>query len=304
MILSDTARFTTALAETADDVERTLDACLPQPVDTPGEGALIAAMRYAVMGGGKRLRAFLAVEAGKLVGAPLQSVLRAGAALECLHAYSLVHDDLPAMDDDDLRRGKPTVHKAWDDATAILAGDALQTEAFRILAHPQTHARAEVRALAVLRLAEASGSAGMVGGQALDLAAEAGHAHQDAAAVKRLQAMKTGALLEVSAEIGAILGEAAPHEHKAIRHYAAALGEAFQIADDLLDVEGDEAEVGKRVGKDAGAGKATFVDILGLDGAKARARALVDEATAALDPFGERAAMLSAAAAFVVDRRS
>ncbi|MEM9783616.1 MAG: polyprenyl synthetase family protein [Pseudomonadota bacterium] len=304
MTATNAERFAAALSQTAEAIEKTLDACLPPPVDIPGEGPLIAAMRYAVMGGGKRLRAFLAVEAGRITGAPRHGTLRAGAALECLHAYSLVHDDLPAMDDDDLRRGKPTVHRAWDEATAILAGDALQTEAFRILANEETHGDALVRARCVLRLAEASGAAGMVGGQALDLAAEAGHAHQDAAAVKRLQAMKTGALLQASAEIGALLGQAARAHLEAISTYAAALGEAFQIADDLLDVEGDEAEVGKRVGKDAGAGKATFVDILGLEGAKARARQLADEAAAALAPFGEDAALLSAAAYFVVDRKS
>ncbi|MEL6267149.1 MAG: polyprenyl synthetase family protein, partial [Pseudomonadota bacterium] len=204
----------------------------------------------------------------------------------------------------DLRRGKPTVHRAWDEATAVLAGDALQTLAFEILADPATHPDGAARAMACLRLARASGVAGMVGGQALDIAAEEGHAVQDAAAVKRLQAMKTGALLEVSAELGAVLSDADAAAVRSIRAYAAALGEAFQIADDLLDITGDEAAMGKRVGKDADAGKATFVDILGLDGARVRADTLVTEAQAALAPFGTRATMLNAAAVFVVERRS
>ncbi|MEM6423193.1 MAG: polyprenyl synthetase family protein, partial [Pseudomonadota bacterium] len=257
-------RFAEALSRTAEAIEQTLDACLPRSgQNRPGEDALIEAMRYAVMGGGKRLRAFLVVETAAIFGGAPQGALRAGAALECLHAYSLVHDDMPCMDDDDLRRGKPTVHKRWDEATAVLCGDALQTIAFEILADPATHADAAVRAQLCLRLAQASGVAGMVGGQALDLAADQG-TRLDAAAVKRLQAMKTGALLEVSAEIGAVVGGALPGQVNHVRAYARALGEAFQIADDLLDVTGTEDEVGKRVGKDRGAGKATFIDVLGL----------------------------------------
>ncbi|MEM6489804.1 MAG: polyprenyl synthetase family protein [Pseudomonadota bacterium] len=301
--------FSAALTAAAEGVEAALDACLPQPTAALGERELVDAMRYAVMGGGKRLRAFLAVEAGRLMGADPARALRCGAALECLHAYSLVHDDLPCMDDDDLRRGKPTVHRAWDEATAVLAGDALQTVAFEILADPATHPDGAVRASLCLRLAQASGAAGMVGGQALDLAAEkaaerADGGVLDGVSVKRLQAMKTGALLEVAAELGALVAEAPAAAVAAIRAYARALGEAFQIADDLLDVTGTEAEVGKRVGKDADAGKATFVDILGIDGARARAQALVDEAAAALAPFGAGAGLLTAAAQFVVDRRS
>ncbi|MEO0820778.1 MAG: polyprenyl synthetase family protein [Pseudomonadota bacterium] len=281
-----------------------LEACLPKGAGSPGEAELVEAMRYAVTGGGKRLRAFLAVETARLFEVVPERALRAAAALECLHAYSLVHDDMPCMDDDDLRRGKPTVHKKWDEATAVLAGDGLQTLAFEILADPATHPDGAVRADLCLRLAQASGAAGMVGGQALDLAAEKAGAPLDAAAVKRLQALKTGALLEVSAELGARLGKAPAAAVEAIRAYARALGEAFQIADDLLDVTGTEEEVGKRVGKDAGAGKATFVDILGIEGARARAQALIGEAAEALAPFGARAAMLIAAAEFVVARRS
>lgn len=296
--------FAEALARAADAVDATLDACLPEVgADRPGEDELIEAMRYAVMGGGKRLRAFLAVETAAIFGDAPEGALRVGAALECLHAYSLVHDDMPCMDDDDLRRGKPTVHKKWNDATAVLCGDALQTLAFEILADPATHPDGALRAQLCLRLAQASGASGMVGGQALDLAADQG-TRLDAGAVKRLQAMKTGALLEVSAELGALVGGALPGQVDHVCAYARALGEAFQIADDLLDVTGTEEEVGKRVGKDEGAGKATFIDVLGLDGARARAEALVAEAAAQLAPFGERAGLLVEAARFVVDRRS
>ncbi len=298
------ATFHERLAAHAAAVESALARLLPAEGGGPGEDALIAAMRYATLGGGKRLRAFLAIEAGALFGAEGAGPVRAGAAAECLHAYSLVHDDLPAMDDDDMRRGKPTVHKAWDEATAILAGDALQTLAFEILADPATHADGAVRARLCLRLAQAAGAAGMVGGQALDLGAESSETPLDAAGVTRLQALKTGALIEVSAEMGACLGGASESEIGRIRSYARALGEAFQIADDLLDVTGSEAETGKRVGKDRGAGKATFVDILGIDGARARACELVDLAEAELAPFGPAAGPLAAAARFSVERRS
>ncbi|MEL6479863.1 MAG: polyprenyl synthetase family protein [Pseudomonadota bacterium] len=299
-----TRTFAGALEEAARDMEATLDAVLPKAGGSPGEEELIAAMRYAVTGGGKRLRAFLAIEGAALFDGPRQGALRAGAALECLHAYSLVHDDMPCMDDDDLRRGKPTVHRVWDEATAVLAGDALQTLAFEILADPATHGDGAIRAQLCLRLAQASGAAGMVGGQALDLAAEKAGAPLGADAVKRLQALKTGALIEVAAELGAVVAGASGDAVARVRAYARALGEAFQIADDLLDVTGTEAEVGKRVGKDAAAGKATFVDILGVDGAKARAQALIEEAAAELAPFGARAGLLVDAAAFVVNRRS
>lgn len=296
--------FEQALAAAAARVERMLEACLP-PVSGPhGMTELSEAMRYAVLGGGKRLRGFLAIETARVFDADGPGAERVAASVECLHAYSLVHDDLPCMDDDDLRRGKPTVHRAWDEATAVLAGDALQTLAFGILADPATHPDPEVRVRLVLRLAEASGHAGMVGGQAIDLAAGKAAVPLDPAEVKRLQALKTGALIEFAAEAGAILARAAAPDAARIRAYASALGEAFQIADDLLDVTGSEAEVGKRLRKDAGAGKATFVDILGIEGARARAAVLVGEAAAQLAPYGGRAARLIAAARFVVARRS
>ncbi len=300
--------FVEALSAAASRAERMLESCLPPAEGERGEAKLAAAMRHAVLDGGKRLRAFLALEVAGLFGADGPDAKRwaerVAAAVECLHAYSLVHDDMPCMDDDDLRRGKPTVHKVWDEATAVLAGDALQTLAFEILADPATHADAGVRARLVLRLAQASGHAGMVGGQAIDLAAERAEAPLAGVQVKRLQALKTGALIEFAAEAGAIIARAPEADIARIRAYARALGEAFQIADDLLDVTGTEAELGKRVGKDAGAGKATFVDILGVVGARARAAELVTEAAAQLAPYGARAARLAEAARFVVERRS
>jgi farnesyl diphosphate synthase len=307
MSISDPG-FAEALSTAASRVERMLEICLPPETGDRGEADLAAAMRYAVIGGGKRLRTFLVLEVAVLFGATGPEfdarAERVAAAVECLHAYSLVHDDMPCMDDDDLRRGKPTVHKAWDEATAVLAGDALQTAAFEILADPATHPDGNVRARLVLRLAQASGHAGMVGGQAIDLAAETADSPLGAAQVKRLQALKTGALIEFAAEAGAIVAGAAAGDVACIRDYAQALGEAFQIADDILDISGTEAEVGKRVGKDAGAGKATFVDILGLNGARARAADLVVEAEAHLAPYGASAAQLIDAARFVVERRS
>ncbi|MEM8793350.1 MAG: polyprenyl synthetase family protein [Pseudomonadota bacterium] len=302
--MTDAERFATALVEAATRAERALEHCLPPAEGSPGEMELNAAMRYAVLGGGKRLRAFLCMEVTQVFGADPVGADRAAASVECLHAYSLVHDDMPCMDDDDLRRGKPTVHKKWDDATAILAGDGLQTLAFEIVADPATHPDAAVRAQLCLRLAQASGPAGMVGGQAFDLAAETASNPFGADDVRKLQAMKTGALISYAAEAGAILGQAGPGDIANIRAYADALGEAFQIADDLLDVTGTEEETGKRVGKDASAGKATFVDILGIHGARARAEELVAEAAEALVPYGSKAEMLNHAARFVVDRRS
>jgi len=302
--MSPAAAFGEALADAAGRTERMLDRLLPPPKGEPGEAELAAAMRHAALNGGKRLRAFLAIEVARLFGADGPGAERAAASVECLHAYSLVHDDMPCMDDDDLRRGKPTVHKVWDEAIAVLAGDGLQTLAFEILADPATHPSAEVRARLVLRLAQASGHAGMVGGQAIDLAAETATTPLGAAQVKKLQAMKTGALIEFAAEAGAIVAEAGAADVDRIRAYARALGEAFQIADDLLDVTGSVEEMGKRVNKDAGAGKATFVDILGVEGARARASELVATAAAELTPFGDRAANLIEAARFVVERRS
>jgi len=298
------AGFSDRLADHARAVEGVLDALLPAEGGMAGEAGLRAAMRYATLGGGKRLRAFLAIETAAMLGHAGIGALRCGAAVEALHAYSLVHDDLPCMDDDDLRRGRPTVHRAWDEATAVLAGDALQTFAFEILADPETHGDGAVRARLCLRLAQASGAAGMVGGQAIDLGAEGSDTPLDAAGVKRLQALKTGALIEVSAELGALVAGAPEADIERIRAYAAALGEAFQIADDLLDVTGSVEETGKAVGKDAGAGKATFVDILGIEGARGRAAALAREAADHLAPFGGGATALAEAANFVIARRS
>jgi farnesyl diphosphate synthase len=255
------------------------------------------AMRYAARGG-KRLRGFLVLEGARMLGVAENRALSAAAAVEALHAYSLVHDDLPCMDDDDLRRGQPTVHRKWDEATAVLAGDALQSLAFELLCDPALGS-AEVRMALVSGLAKASGIDGMVLGQALDIAAETAGRQLTLEEITALQAGKTGALIGFAAEAGAVLAGADPQP---LRRYAAALGLAFQIADDILDVTGDEARTGKRVGKDAGAGKATFVSLLGLEGARARAEALVDEAEAALAGYGNAAANLIAAARFVIAR--
>jgi farnesyl diphosphate synthase len=270
---------------------------------------LLEAMRYASLGAGKRFRPFLVAESAALFGVARQHALMAGAALECVHCYSLVHDDMPAMDNDELRRGQPTVHKAFDDATAILAGDGLLTLAFDILARPETHPNPAVRVELVLALARASGLGGMAGGQMLDLAAEGRFADGRAqrlqeGEVATLQAMKTGALLKFGCRAGGILGQASATQRDALDRYGAAIGEAFQIADDLLDVEGDPALVGKQTGKDAAAGKATMVSILGTEGAKARLHELVDGAEKSLAPFGAAADVLSAAAKFVADRHA
>ncbi len=262
-----------------------------------GEDVLARAMRHAVAGG-KGLRGFLVLESARLHGFEAERALSAAAAVEAVHGYSLVHDDLPAMDDDDLRRGQPTVHVKWDEATAILAGDALQTLAFELLCDAALGA---ARLDLVQSLAVAAGARGMVGGQALDIAAESAEAPLTLDEITRLQAGKTGALICWSAEAGARLAGADPAP---MRAYASALGLAFQIADDVLDVEGDAATTGKRVGKDADAGKATFVSLLGLEAAKARAAALVEEAIEALAPFGARAQTLREAAEFVIDRKS
>ncbi len=269
---------------------------------------LMAAMRHGALGGGKRFRPFLAVETARLFGKTGDGPLRAGAALELVHCYSLVHDDLPAMDDDDMRRGKPTVHKAYDDAMAILAGDGLLTLAFDVLADRRTAASPSTRVALVRILAQGAGIGGMVGGQVLDLAAEGRYpaAADDGSeqAVKRIQSMKTGALIEAAAAMGAVLGAASARERKAVEAYARALGLAFQIRDDLLDAEGDAAAVGKATGKDAAAGKATFVSLRGIEGAKAHLSAVTAEGEAALAPFGRRAATLAALLAFNLQRQS
>ncbi|MCA0846688.1 polyprenyl synthetase family protein [Salipiger thiooxidans] len=258
------------------------------------------AMRYATVGG-KGLRGWLVLEGARLHGVPQAQALWPACAIEAIHAYSLVHDDLPCMDDDDLRRGLPTVHRKWDEATAVLAGDALQALGFELVADPRCHPDAGVRADLTLSLARAAGARGMVLGQALDMAAETADTPLTLDEITALQAGKTGVLITWSAEAGARLAQADPGPLTA---YADRLGLAFQIADDILDVEGDAETVGKAVGKDAGRGKATFVSLLGLDQAKTRAETLVTEACDALSPYGERADTLREAARFVISRRN
>ncbi len=287
--------FAATLTRDAGLVQARLDAALSGFDDQP----VIHAMRYAVQGG-KRLRGFMVLESARMLGIAETAAVSAAAAVEALHAYSLIHDDMPCMDNDDLRRGLPTVHKKWDEATAVLAGDALQTLAFELLTDPALGS-AEVRVALVAGLAKASGAEGMVLGQALDIAAETAAAPLTLEQITRLQAGKTGALIRFSAEAGAILAQQDPAP---LRAYADALGLAFQIWDDVLDVEGDVAKTGKRLNKDADAGKATFVSLLGLDRAKARAADLIDMAETALSPYGDRAANLIAAARFVISRES
>jgi farnesyl diphosphate synthase len=307
-----TAQFQDRLNQVAKDAEILLDQLFGKALandELARPPRLLDAMRYASLGAGKRFRPFLVVESASLFDVPREQALMAGVALECVHCYSLVHDDLPAMDNDDLRRGQPTAHKAFDEATAILAGDGLLTFAFDILARPETHPSPAVRVDLVLALARAAGLGGMVGGQMLDLAAEGrfdrGVPQQLAEAeVATLQAMKTGALLKFACCAGAILGQSSPAQREALDRYGTAVGKAFQIADDLLDVEGDPALVGKQTGKDAQAGKATIVGLLGPEGARARLRTLVAEAETALAPFGAAASVLIAGARFVAERHA
>jgi farnesyl diphosphate synthase len=287
--------FPQALTDAAELIQARLDAALADKADQP----VIHAMRYALRGG-KRMRGFLVLEGARMLGVSPAGAVSAAAAVEALHAYSLVHDDLPCMDDDDLRRGQPTVHVKWDEATAVLAGDALQTLAFELLADPALGS-AEVRIALVAGLARASGAEGMVLGQALDIAAETADAALTLAQITELQAGKTGALIRWSGQAGAVIAGA---DIAPLTAYADALGLAFQIADDILDVEGDAAKAGKRLQKDAAAGKATFVSLLGLDGARARARSLVEAAETALQPYGAGAANLIAAARFAIARES
>jgi farnesyl diphosphate synthase len=309
---NDQSAFLARLDAVAADTEALLDRLLAANT-ADGELArparLLEAMRYSSLGGGKRFRPFLVVECAGLFEVPRERALMAGAALECVHCYSLVHDDLPAMDNDALRRGQPTAHKKFDEATAILAGDGLLTFAFDILSRPQTHPNASVRVELVCALARASGLGGMAGGQMLDLAAEGrfaigGPQRLSDAEVRILQAMKTGALLRFACQAGGILAAAAPAERRALENYGAAVGQAFQIADDLLDLEGDTALVGKQTGKDAAAGKATMVSALGEDGARACLRQLVADAEQALAPFGSAAAVLIEGAHFVAERHA
>lgn len=288
------------MADAAKAVANALDRLLPKS-DFP-EQKLFDAMRYGALNGGKRLRPFLVMSAAKIFGVADDCALRAAAAVECIHCYSLIHDDLPAMDNSDLRRGKPTAHKQFDEATAILAGDALLTLAFEILADPRTHEDPQVRCRLVTALAKASGVHGMVGGQMLDLIAET--TQLDIGAITRLQRLKTGELIAFSAEAGAILGKASVQHHNALRAYAHDLGLAFQIIDDLLDAEGTEEETGKSVGRDAKAGKATFVTILGADRARNQAKLLSEQAIQHLQVFQGRAKHLEDVARFVVDRKN
>jgi farnesyl diphosphate synthase len=299
--------FAKQLDRTAEDTEALLgallsDALLPDEIARPKR--LIEAMRYSSLGGGKRLRPFLVVESSAVFGVPRQAALLAGAALECIHCYSLIHDDLPAMDNSDLRRGRPTLHKAYDDATAILAGDALLTLAFDIVTRDEIHQDANVRLLLTRALARASGIGGMAGGQMLDLAGEGRFGDREPVDVARLQQMKTGALLRYGCIAGALLGQSTPKQYQALDDYGRALGEAFQIADDLLDVEGDAAALGKPAGQDAALNKTTFVTQLGVDGARQRVRDLLATADAALSTFGAKGEVLRAAARFVADRKN
>ncbi|WP_246675486.1 polyprenyl synthetase family protein [Mesorhizobium sp. B2-3-4] len=261
---------------------------------------LMAAMRHGVLNGGKRLRPFLVMESAALFSADGEAALRVAAALECVHCYSLIHDDLPAMDDDDMRRGQPTVHRAFDEATAILAGDALLTLAFDIIADEATILPAERRAALVLALARAAGAGGMVGGQKLDLEAE--QVRPDEAGIIRLQAMKTGALIRFACEAGAILAGARSSDRERLAEFGSAIGLAFQLADDLLDLTADAKQMGKATGKDAAAGKGTLVALHGADWARKQLAGLVGQAHAQLEPYGETAALLKAAATFVATR--
>jgi len=285
----------------AASLEDMLDRILPQPEGE--EAPLHEAMRYSALGGGKRLRPFILVSVAQMFNVSDRSALLAAAALECIHCYSLVHDDLPAMDDDDLRRGQPTTHIKFDEATAILAGDALLTLAFEILADEQVHGDPAIRIELVRILSRAAGIHGMVGGQMMDLEAEKTGHHLSEAQITRLQMLKTGALIAVACDMGAVLGHAAPQVRQALTAYAHDVGLAFQIADDLLDYDGDEQVMGKRARKDAAAGKATFVAILGPDRARVQAGVLVDQAIAHLSIFGDEADPLRALAQYVLSRK-
>jgi farnesyl diphosphate synthase len=305
----DDSAFAAKLAEAQTAVERELETLLgaePRRGELARPKRLVEAMRYATLGGGKRLRAFLAIETARALGRTDNGPRRAGAAIECIHAYSLIHDDLPAMDDDDLRRGRPTTHRAFDEATAILAGDGLQALAFEILADPATDALAETRVALCLGLARAIGLAGMVGGQMLDIGAEQSTAPLSVEEIRRLQAMKTGALIKFSVEAGARLAGAGATARSALELYGRAVGAAFQIADDILDVESDAATLGKRAGKDADQNKATLVGALGLEAARRELTRLVDEAVSAVDAAGVGAAGdgLRATARFVAMRKN
>jgi farnesyl diphosphate synthase len=291
-------RLGEAMAAVSADIDARFDRLLHVPDDPRAD--LYRAMRHAAIGGGKRLRPLLVCATADLFGVSRECSGEVATAVEAIHVYSLIHDDLPAMDDDDVRRGKPTVHKAYDEATAILAGDCLHALAFEVLADPATHPDPFVRADLVMELARASGPSGMAGGQMMDLVAE--RASFDLATVTRLQQMKTGALISVSVEMGAILGRLPPEGRLGLRGYAHDLGLAFQIADDLLDAEGDEAVAGKKLRKDGEAGKETFLSLLGIDRAREQCRMLVDQAVQHLHAYGSEADVLRDIAAYVVER--
>jgi farnesyl diphosphate synthase len=299
--------FAKRLDQTAEDTEALLGKLLSAAL-LPGEilrpKRLVEAMRYSSLGGGKRLRPFLVVESSAVFGVAREAALLAGAALECIHCYSLVHDDLPAMDNSDLRRGRPTLHRAYDDATAILAGDALLTLAFDIITRDEIHRDAGVRLALTRALARAAGVGGMAGGQMLDLAGEGRFGDREPVDVARLQQMKTGALLRYGCIAGAILGQSSQQQYQALDDYGRALGEAFQIADDLLDVEGDAAALGKQTGQDAALGKTTFVTQLGIEGARQRVLDLLARADSALSIFGAKGEVLRATARFVAERKN
>ncbi len=296
--------FENRLAANAREIEGVLDALLSQAIlddEIIRPENLRSAMHYAVLNGGKRLRPFLVVETATMLGGNRDAALRIGAALECVHCYSLVHDDLPAMDDDDLRRGKPTVHIAYDEATAILAGDSLLTYAFDIIASTPGIDEASKVAL-ILALSRASGLGGMAGGQALDLAAE--KQAPDEQGIIMLQAMKTGALIRFACEAGAIVAGSPAEDRATLRRFGERIGLAFQLADDILDLTADSATMGKATGKDAGRGKGTLVGLHGMAWAKATLSAHVKEAEALLAPYGERATVLVEAARFIAERKS
>jgi farnesyl diphosphate synthase len=295
--------FEQRLTEAADRVTVALDALLPRAQGP--EVQLLSAMRYASLAGGKRMRPFLALEAGRLFDADEKALLRAAVAIECIHTYSLIHDDLPCMDDDDMRRGQPTVHKQWDEATAVLAGDGLLTFAFEVLADPDTHPDPQMRCLLITGLARASGPQGMVAGQMIDMLGAGGgeSPEADMAGVTRMNRLKTGALISFSVDAGALIGGAREDQRQALSRYATDIGLAFQMADDLLDVEGSEDEVGKAVAKDERAGKVNFVTLMGADGVRQRMRLLAAQAKGHLAIFGLRAKVLSQAVDFVLDRR-